>query len=149
METSAGCKADVIKSLFTALVVFLYGQPVTAAVPENIASATDDMVAALSSVQYFSPANDTARLSNGGKILNIIAHSADTAAVLLEVAMSPSSTPEGKLYAACGLKKLSLQDMDAVFGAHLHLDVSVLRGNVLSREKFRNIYFRIRQSGCD
>lgn len=150
MGNTAGCSANIIKSFPLILALILPGHLVASANLTGVSYA-DSMINTLSATRQFSPGNNgfVARKSNGQKMLDAIANAPDTINILLEVAMSPSSTPEGKLYAACGLRKINFRDMDAIFGPHLHLEVAVLRGDILSKESFLIVYNRIRQFGCD
>ncbi|MBI3310479.1 MAG: hypothetical protein HYZ77_04230 [Serratia liquefaciens] len=72
----------------------------------------------------------------------------DADAVFLRIANNPQATPEAKLYAACGLKKLNNKTGEPVFTQVWDKPVSVLKGDVLRKEKFRDAYFSILKQGC-
>ncbi|MGO2157090.1 MAG: MchS3 family protein [Serratia proteamaculans] len=72
----------------------------------------------------------------------------DAGAVFLRIANNSQATPEAKLYAACGLKKLNNNDGEPSFTQEWDKEVSVLKGDVLRKEKFKDIYFSILKHGC-
>ncbi|MFS7188410.1 MchS3 family protein [Serratia proteamaculans] len=72
----------------------------------------------------------------------------DAGAVFLRIANNSQATPEAKLYAACGLKKLNNNDGEPRFTQEWDKEVSVLKGDVLRKEKFKDIYFSILKHGC-
>lgn len=72
----------------------------------------------------------------------------DAGAVFLRIANNPQATPEAKLYAACGLKKLNNNDGEPRFTQEWNKEVSVLKGDVLRKERFKDIYFSILKHGC-
>ncbi|MBI6183661.1 MchS3 family protein [Serratia proteamaculans] len=72
----------------------------------------------------------------------------DAGAVFLRIANNSQATPEAKLYAACGLKKLNNNDGEPRFTQEWNKEVSVLKGDVLRKEKFKDIYFSILKHGC-
>lgn len=72
----------------------------------------------------------------------------DAGAVFLRIANNSQATPEAKLYAACGLKKLNNNDGEPRFIQEWDKGVSVLKGDVLRKEKFKDIYFSILKHGC-
>ncbi|CAI1877250.1 MchS3 family protein [Serratia proteamaculans] len=72
----------------------------------------------------------------------------DAGAVFLRIANNSQATPEAKLYAACGLKKLNNNDGEPRFTQEWNKEVSVLEGDVLRKEKFKDIYFSILKHGC-
>ncbi|SPZ53554.1 Uncharacterised protein [Serratia quinivorans] len=72
----------------------------------------------------------------------------DAGAVFLRIANNSQATPEAKLYAACGLKKLNNNDGEPRFTLEWNKEVSVLEGDVLRKEKFKDIYFSILKHGC-
>ncbi|TFZ52056.1 hypothetical protein E5C26_07820 [Serratia proteamaculans] len=72
----------------------------------------------------------------------------DAGAIFLRIAKNPQATPEAKLYAACGLKKLNNNDGKADFAQEWDKQVSVLKGDVLRTENFKEVYFNILKHGC-
>ncbi|CAI1587824.1 MchS3 family protein [Serratia proteamaculans] len=72
----------------------------------------------------------------------------DAGAVFLRIANNSQATPEAKLYAACGLKKLNNNDGEPRFTQEWDKEVSVLKGDVLRKEKFKDVYFSILKHGC-
>ncbi len=72
----------------------------------------------------------------------------DAGAVFLRIANNSQATPEAKLYAACGLKKLNNNDGEPRFTQEWNKEVSVLKGDVLRKERFKDIYFSILKHGC-
>ncbi|MGQ8773441.1 MchS3 family protein [Serratia sp. NA_112.1] len=71
----------------------------------------------------------------------------DAGAIFLRIAKNPQATPEAKLYAACGLKKLN-NNGEADFAQEWDKQVSVLKGDILRTEKFKEVYFTILKHGC-
>ncbi|WBL72047.1 MchS3 family protein [Serratia liquefaciens] len=72
----------------------------------------------------------------------------DAGAVFLRIAKNPQATPEAKLYAACGLKKLNNKTGEPNFTPVWDKQVSVLKGDILRKEKFKDVYFSILKHGC-
>ncbi|SMB29039.1 conserved exported hypothetical protein [Serratia proteamaculans] len=72
----------------------------------------------------------------------------DAGAVFLRIANNSQATPEAKLYAACGLKKLNNKNGEPNFTPVWDKEVSVLKGDVLRKEKFKDVYFSILKHGC-
>jgi hypothetical protein len=72
----------------------------------------------------------------------------DARDIFLRIAKNPQATPEAKLYAACGLKKLNNNDGEADFTQEWDKQVSVLKGDVLRTENFKEVYFNILKHGC-
>lgn len=72
----------------------------------------------------------------------------DAGAVFLRIANNSQATPEAKLYAACGLKKLNNKNGEPNLTQEWDKEVSVLKGDVLRKEKFKDVYFSILKHGC-
>lgn len=72
----------------------------------------------------------------------------DAGAVFLRIANNPQATPEAKLYAACGLKKLNNKNGEPNLTPMWDKEVSVLKGDVLRKERFKDVYFSILKHGC-
>ncbi|MEX3171202.1 MchS3 family protein [Serratia quinivorans] len=72
----------------------------------------------------------------------------DAGDIFLRIAKNPQATPEAKLYAACGLKKLNNNNGEADFAQEWDKQVSVLKGDILRTEKFKEVYFNILKHGC-
>lgn len=72
----------------------------------------------------------------------------DAGAIFLRIAKNPQATPEAKLYAACGLKKLNNKTGEPNFTPVWDQPVSVLKGDILRKEKFKDVYLSILKHGC-
>jgi len=71
--------------------------------------------------------------------------------IFLRIANNPQATPEGKLYAACGLKqldKLNDNGVKSIFEKEWDDDVSILKADILRKEKFKHLYFGVLNHGC-
>jgi len=68
--------------------------------------------------------------------------------ILINIASTQTSTLEAKLYAACGLSKLSNRNFDDLFKSNFEKQVSVLKTDILRKEKFHDIYSWIQRYGC-
>lgn len=77
-----------------------------------------------------------------------IVASADAVNTLETVARSGSTTPAGKLYAACGLRQLNYPDLNALFAPSFTLRVSVLQGDILHEGSFETLFTRLNEDGC-
>ena len=60
----------------------------------------------------------------------------------------PHSTPESKLYAACGLWENNQQEKIHLKKDFLKLDVSILQADILRKENLVTVLSRIKQYGC-
>lgn len=60
----------------------------------------------------------------------------------------PHSTPESKLYAACGLWENKQQEKIHLNKEFLKLDVSILQADILRKENLVTVLSRIKQHGC-
>lgn len=65
----------------------------------------------------------------------------------MRIANSPQATPEAKLYATCGLKKLN-NNSEPNFTQVGDKQVTVLKGDILRKENFKDVYFSILKHGC-
>ncbi|MGF6192025.1 MchS3 family protein [Serratia sp. 2723] len=67
----------------------------------------------------------------------------------MRLATSSTSTPESKLYAICGLKKLG-QALPTTpeFSGNSSREVTVLKGDILRTVRFNEIYDSIKVHGC-
>jgi len=107
----------------------------------------------LSQVGYFSLGMNgfVGRVSEGEVAVIDILKSKSATDVFLRIAKNPKATPESKLYAACGLKrlgKLNNNDVKSIFEKEWNDDVSVLKADILRKEKFKYLYFGILNHGC-
>ncbi|WP_346827581.1 MchS3 family protein [Serratia inhibens] len=107
----------------------------------------------LSQVGYFSLGMNgfTGKISEGEVAVIDILKSKSATDIFLSVANNPKATPESKLYAACGLKqlgKLNNNDVKSIFEKEWNDDVSVLKADILRKEKFKYLYFGILNHGC-
>lgn len=76
--------------------------------------------------------------------------SQEDSAVFFENAIrSPYSTPESKLYAACGLWEMKRYMLEKIIPPLTAERVSVLKADRLFRERFEQIFQSIKQHGCN
>lgn len=69
--------------------------------------------------------------------------------VFMRIATSNTSTPVSKLYAICGLKKLGREPpSSAELRKNLNQEVSMIKGDILRKVKFSEIYESIKIDGC-
>jgi len=104
----------------------------------------------LSKVTHFSLGmNGFVGIGSAGEteVIEILTYQ-DAGAVFLRIANNPQATPEAKLYAVCGLKKLNNKTGEPNFTQVWDQPVSVLKGDVLRKEKFSDVYFSILKQGC-
>ncbi|HAT4999918.1 hypothetical protein IBZ15_07665 [Serratia marcescens] len=107
----------------------------------------------LSRVSYFSLGMNgfVGRISDGENAVIDILKSKSATDIFLRIASNPKATPESKLYAACGLKllgKLNNDDIKSIFEKEWDRDVSILKADILIKEKFKYSYFGILNHGC-
>ncbi|MNG85909.1 hypothetical protein D3C79_446780 [compost metagenome] len=107
----------------------------------------------LSQVGYFSLGMNgfVGRISEGEVAVIDILKSKSATDIFLRIANNPKATAESKLYAACGLKqlgKLNHNDVKSIFEKEWGDDVSVLKADILRKEKFKYLYFGILNHGC-
>ncbi|AGP46904.1 hypothetical protein B194_1557 [Serratia plymuthica A30] len=107
----------------------------------------------LSQVGYFSLGMNgfAGKISEGEVAVIDILKSKNATDIFLRTANNPKATPESKLYAACGLKqlgKLNNNDVKSIFEKEWNDDVSVLKADILRKEKFKHLYFGILNHGC-
>lgn len=135
----------IVSVLFFAALCSLYGYA-----NENSYKNTEND---LSRVGYFSLGMNgfVGRISEGEAAVIDILKSKDATDAFLRIASNPKATPESKLYAACGLKllgKLNNDDVKSVFEKEWDRDVSILKADVLIKEKFKHSYLSILNHGC-
>lgn len=70
-------------------------------------------------------------------------------ALFIDRATERKAIGEARLYAACGLKHLSYNDRDNLFFDSKNNTVTVLKGDVLRRYLFLDVYPAIRKHGCE
>lgn len=107
----------------------------------------------LSQVGYFSLGMNgfAGKVSEGEVAVIDILKSKGATDIFLRIANNPKATPESKLYAACGLKqlgKLNNNDVKSIFEKEWDDDVSILKADILRKEKFKYLYFGILNHGC-
>ena len=59
------------------------------------------------------------------------------------------STPEGKAYAACGLWETHKADEILLDGKYENLSITVLKGDILRKEKLSEVVSQIKKHGCN
>lgn len=107
----------------------------------------------LSQAGYFSLGMNgfAGKVSEGEFAVIDILKSKSATDIFLRIANNPKATPESKLYAACGLKqlgKLNNNDGESTFEKEWNEDVSILKADVLRKEKFKHLYVGILNHGC-
>lgn len=89
--------------------------------------------------------------SRGEKLYLSILQQDNAEEIFMRVATSNTSTPASKLYAICGLKKLGRElplPTSAEFSKNFSQDVTRLKGNILRKVRFNEIYESIKIDGC-
>jgi hypothetical protein len=134
----------IVSTLFFTALYFPYGH----ANENHYESIESD----LSQVSYFSLGMNgfVGRISEGEVAVIDILKSKSATDIFLRIANNPKATPESKLYAACGLKqlgKLNKNDVKSIFAKEWNDDVSILKADVLRKEKFKYLYFGILNHG--
>lgn len=86
--------------------------------------------------------------SDGEKYYREILGLSNAKALFIDIATDKKATSEARLYAACGLKYLSYNDMEQLFFDTKNA-VTVLKGDVLRRYLFLDVYSAVRTHGCD
>ncbi|WBF44276.1 MchS3 family protein [Serratia rubidaea] len=114
-------------------------------------SHTQDVQAALEKVSYFSlgMSGFAGQQSEGERLYQTILHQDNSQDIFLSIANNNKSTPEAKLYAACGLNKLKEYQKEGLFNDLQNKKVSVLTGDILRSVTFSEIYLSILKHGCD
>ncbi|EAM2342758.1 hypothetical protein U2T19_004890 [Salmonella enterica] len=87
--------------------------------------------------------------SDGEKYYREILGLNNAKALFIDIATDRKATSEARLYAACGLKSLSYNDMDQLFFDTKKNTVTVLKGDVLRRYLFLDVYSAVRKHGCE
>jgi hypothetical protein len=87
--------------------------------------------------------------SDGEKYYREILGLSNAKALFIDIATDRKATSEARLYAACGLKSLSYNDMDQLFFDTKKNTVTVLKGDVLRRYLFLDVYSAVRKHGCE
>lgn len=72
----------------------------------------------------------------------------DAITIFENILTSPHSTPASKAYAACGLWEKGATNKIHLDDAYAKQAVSVLRGDVLSKYRLKDIVFGIKLHGC-
>lgn len=110
----------------------------------------DEMMEQLQNVTFFSLGLNgfVGKISDGEKIYKDILSSQDGENKFLLIVHDSKSTPESKLYAACGLKALKRNNMNVIFKNNFNNKVTVLKGDVLSQRSFHEVYLNILKNGC-
>lgn len=87
--------------------------------------------------------------SDGEKSYRDILKKENAEELFLDIARDKHATPESKLYAACGLRQLSFNDIDTSFNFNKNTKVSVLQGDILRSVYFTEVYSSIKKHGCN
>lgn len=69
--------------------------------------------------------------------------------IFLKIASNEKSTIASKLYAACGLRQLKYDNLDDIFDKYKNEKVTVLKGDVLRKIDFTEVYASILEHGCE
>jgi len=88
------------------------------------------------------------RISDGENAYNAILKKINSQDIFIELAKDEKATPEAKLYAACGLIKLSYREIDPLFAPYKNNKVNLLKGDVLRSVSFYDEYTSILKHGC-
>jgi hypothetical protein len=105
----------------------------------------------LSSQSVFSIGNNgfIGSINEGERIYLSILKRDDAPIIFTSIIKSKNSTPEGKMYALCGLKKTKTPLTEIkTLNTGQYKNITTLRGDVLRRESFNNLYLSIIDHGC-
>jgi hypothetical protein len=89
------------------------------------------------------------KISDGEIAYNAILKKNNSKDIFIRLAKDEKATPEAKLYAACGLVKLSYRQMDSLFLPYKKNKIALLKGDVLRRVSFYDEYTSILKHGCE
>jgi len=106
----------------------------------------------LEKVNYFSVGmNSFIRHQNKGeKTHNAILPTDNPKEIFIKIIKNSESTNEAKLYAACSLHYLKGENIDLFFNKHEKRgDVSILRGDILTKRNFNDALNSVITNGCD
>ncbi|MEL4013893.1 MchS3 family protein [Dryocola clanedunensis] len=104
----------------------------------------------LAKVQVFSLGFNgfVGHISEGERLMKTIAAQGNAREIFMNIASSPASSPEAKLYAACALEKAGYSVPDALFATQYATDVSMLRADILSKQNFKATLLALKNSVC-
>lgn len=142
-----------LKEKILSLVTFLKLMLVTIVFICHTAGAVDNSAEEyekLPTVNYFSIGSNgfIGHKSDGEYYVEKILLEKNPEKIFINIASAQDSTLEAKLYAACGLRKISIQNFDDLFESDFEKQVSVLKVDILRKEKFHDIYSWIQLHGC-
>ncbi|EMH4138180.1 MULTISPECIES: MchS3 family protein [Serratia] len=89
------------------------------------------------------------KISDGEMAYNAILNKNNSKDIFIRLAKDEKATPEAKLYAACGLIKLSYREMDPLFLPYKKNKITLLKGDVLRRVSFYDEYTSVLKHGCE
>lgn len=118
--------------------------------PICAAKSNNDDVKELSEVTIFSLGNNgfVGKMSRGEVLYNKILHGADSELIFRRLLESDLSTPEAKIYALCGLVKKKVSKKSLIMYKNSEVNLSVLKGDVLRKFSYQEIYENIIDNGC-
>lgn len=89
------------------------------------------------------------KISDGEMAYNAILKKNNPKDIFINLAKDEKATPEAKLYAACGLMKLSYREMDSLFLPYKKNKITLLKGDILRSVSFYDEYTSILKHGCE
>lgn len=89
------------------------------------------------------------KISDGEMAYNVILKKNNSKDIFIRLAKDEKATPEAKLYAACGLAKLSYREMEPLFLPYKKNKITLLKGDVLRRVSFYDEYTSVLKHGCE
>lgn len=87
--------------------------------------------------------------SEGEYLYRLILQQDNAEAIFMNIAKNEHSTNESKLYAACALRALGVENINEIFNQFRDKNVVVLTGDVLRRVSFKDKLSAIIKHGCD
>lgn len=102
----------------------------------------------LAQVNYFSLGYNgfVAKKSEGEFIYEKILSLENNQEIFIRVMHADNTTNESKLYSACGLWSINKKRLDEFIPGEGF--VTVLKGDILRRENFKDYFYRIKERGC-
>lgn len=105
----------------------------------------------LSKVNYYSIGYNgfVGELSDGERNFRMILQDENATTLFLKIAQDSKSTTEARLYAACGLRNMSVSELNEIFEPYKKNKVTVLNVDILRQVEFQDVYEKIVKDGCN